>query len=389
MKRIKGLYKILISRENLSRAIDEVNDSHHWKKGHKGNSCTAWVHETKEERIKELREIIEAGFVQKEPHVTQRYDASARKWRVVSEPVQWPDQYIHHALIQVLEPVMMRGMDHYCCGSIEKRGPLHAKRGIEKWLVHDRRGTRYELCGDVRHFYDSLTPEIVMNRMRELVKDHRTLDLIWRVIKDGIMIGAYTSQWFANTVLQPMDMMIRQSGLCSHYVRYMDNLTILGSNKRNLHKLRRMIEAWLNEHDLKLKGDWQVFPVVYDDEKKRRHPKGRRPDAVGYKYGRGYTLPRKHNYYRIKRAVNRIKRKEKREEPVSIRMANGTISRLGQMKHCNNYNLYRNIFEGDKVVRRLKKIVRRSQKEVITWSMFLEQRAIRKSLRQKDLPIAG
>lgn len=48
--------------------------------------------------------------------------------------------------------------------------------------------------------------------MRCLIKDRRVLDLIWRIVKDGVRIGSYTSQWFANTVLQPLDQMIRDSG---------------------------------------------------------------------------------------------------------------------------------------------------------------------------------
>lgn len=380
MKRVGNLYKELVSDSNLSKAIDNVNKSHHWKKGHKPNACTAWVEETKAERIDELRKIIEEGFIQKDPHITKRYDVCARKWRTVSEPVQWPDQYVHHALIQVLEPVMMRGMDNYCCGSIKKRGPLYAKKAIEKWMVHDRKGTHYGFCGDIKHFYDSLTPEVVMTRMRQLIKDHRVMDLIQRVIEDGIMIGAYTSQWFANTVLQPLDMMIRQSGLCSHYVRYMDNLTVFGKNKRKLRRLKQKIEEWLREHDLTLKGDWQIYKAIWGEGKEA---KGRMPDAVGYKYGRGYTIPRKHNYYRIKRAVNRMRRKERQGRPISIRAANSIVSRLGQLKHCNNYSLYHNIFQGEKVVRRLKKIIRREQKEVLSWSMFLEQRKIWRSSRQR------
>ena len=38
-------------------------------------------------------------------------------------------------------------------------------------------------------------------------------------MKHGILIGAYFSQWFANTVLQPLDRLIRESGLCDHYLR--------------------------------------------------------------------------------------------------------------------------------------------------------------------------
>ena len=106
----------------------------------------------------------------------------------------------------------MRGMDHYCCGSIRDRGPHQARAAIESWMNYDMKGTRYELCGDVRHFYDSLKPEVVMDRMRRLIKDRRVLDLIWRIVKDGVRIGSYTSQWFANTVLQPLDQMIRKAG---------------------------------------------------------------------------------------------------------------------------------------------------------------------------------
>lgn len=115
-------------------------------------------------------------------------------------------------------------------------------------MEYDPKGTKYEFCGDIHHFYESLKPEDVMDRIRQLIKDHRVLDLIWRIIKGGVLIGAYTSQWFANTVLQPLDRLIRESGLCKHYTRYTDNLTVFGSNKRKLRKLQVLVEKWLNEH---------------------------------------------------------------------------------------------------------------------------------------------
>ena len=155
------LWQQLISDENLLLAINEVNRTHHWRTHHRPNTCTALVEETKEERVKELRKIIVNGFVQKPPRVTRRWDASAQKWRTVSEPAQWPDQYVHHALIQVLQPIFMRGMDFYCCGSIKKRGPHHGRQAIERWMEKDPKGTKYEFSGDVYHFYDSLKPEVV------------------------------------------------------------------------------------------------------------------------------------------------------------------------------------------------------------------------------------
>lgn len=348
LKRENHLFERLISDENLEMAIDEVNRTHHWHAHHCPNRCTAWVEETKPLRVTELRQIIIDGFVPKPAKSTRRWDVSARKWRVISEPAQWPDQYVHHALIQILQPKMMCGMDYYCCGSIRNRGTHYAKRAIERWMACDKKGTRYQFCGDIHHFYNSLTSDVVMQRMRHLYKDRRVLYLIERVIQDGILIGFYTSQWFANTVLQPLDRLIRESGLCGHYVRYMDNLTIFGSNKRKLHRLKALIEEWLTEHHLQLKADWQIFRVAGDKPPVPLDPprngmersQHRLPDAVGYRYGRGYTLPRKHNLLRIKRAVCQYRRRVNRGLLVSRRMALSLLSRLGQLTHCNNYHIY-------------------------------------------------
>ena len=376
MKRVRDLFDQIISDDNLNKAIDEVNRTHHWKARHKPNKCTAWVEETKPERVKDLRRIIVGGFEQKQPKIKERYDVSARKTRIISEPIQWPDQYVHHALIQVLQPVMMRGMDHYCCGSIRGRGSHYAAKAIKGWMNSDLNGTRWELCADIYHFYDSLKPDVVMERMRHLVKDYRTLDLVWRVIKDGIKIGAYPSQWFANTTLQPLDVLIRQSGCCSHYVRYMDNLTIFGANKRKLRKLKRKIDYWLKRHDLKLKGDWQIFPVCFGKI-------GRMPDAVGYRYGRGYSIPRKHNLIRTRRAVRRF-RKQREKGKASPKVAHSILSRLGQLRHCNNCNIYKDLYQGERIEKQLKTIIKQRE-EVITWSMYLEQRAQMKSSKRKGV----
>lgn len=386
------LFQQLISDENLTLAIDEVNRTHHWRTHHRPNGCTAWVEETKAERVEELRSIIVKGFEQKPPKHSRRWDASAQKWREVNEPAQWPDQYVHHALIQVLQPVLMRGMDPYCCGSIRGRGPHHARQAIERWMEKDPKGTKYEFSGDIYHFYASLKPHVVMARMKQLIKDRLVLDLIWRTIKDGVLIGAYTSQWFANAVLQPLDQLIRQSGYVSHYERYMDNLTAFGSNRRKLKKLKPLIDHWLEEHELRLKGDWQIFPTVGPTEKvplpKPRQgydrPKARMPDAVGYRYGRGYTIPRKHNLLRLKRAIARYRKRCRAGKKIMVGMAASIISRLGQLTHCNNYNLYRILFRGERLQRELKRIIReRSRKETLTWNMYLERRAKLKSSKPR------
>ena len=100
MKRIGHLWETLVSDENLYRAVDEVNRTHHWLPGHRPNKCTAWVERTRDARVQALRDILTNCFHPNPPKVKRRYDAAAKKWRTISEPKQWPDQYVHHALVQ-------------------------------------------------------------------------------------------------------------------------------------------------------------------------------------------------------------------------------------------------------------------------------------------------
>ena len=260
MKRAGKLKEKLLSDENLELAIDEVNATHRWGPKHRLNKTVAWVDSTREERKEELKEIILNGFVPGPVVQKLRWDKSAGKWRNIYEPRLWPDQYVHHALIQVLQPVMMRGMDPFCCGSIRGRGISYGAKALKKWNKSDRKGTRWCAELDIHHFYDELKPEVVMERMRRLVKDRLALDLVWRVIQHGILAGGYFSQWFANTVLQPMDHMIRESGLqVTHYIRYIDNITLYARSKRALTRAIQAIRQWLAARGLRLKDNWQKF----------------------------------------------------------------------------------------------------------------------------------
>lgn len=347
MKRKGNLFERLTGDENLNLAIDEVNQTHRWHPHHKPNKVVAWVDGTKAERVKELREIILQGFDPSPSTPKRRWDKSAGKWRDIYEPRLWPDQYIHHALVQVLQPVMMRGMDGWCCGSIRGRGIHYGMRGIKKWMRNDPKGTRWCAELDIHHFYESLQLAVVMERMRRLVKDRRVLDLIERVTRHGIQIGAYYSQWLANTVLQPMDHALRESGVkITHYIRYMDNITLYARSKRTLDKAIRLVREWLEGHGMRLKDNWQKFRTA-----------DRLPCALGYRYGKGYTLLRKRNLFRLARQLRTYYRKVRRGQRIPISLATGLLSRLGQLRHCNSARIYRRLVKA-KTQRALKCVVR-------------------------------
>lgn len=222
------------------------------------------------------------------------------------------------------------------------------------------KSTKYVFCCDIYHFFPSMEPEIVMDSLRRIVKDHRALGLAWSVIQDGIFPGYYPSHWLANLVLQSLDSEIREDPACKHYVRHMDNITVFGSNKRSLRRLKEKIEGWLKEHGFKLKGDWQIYAT-----------KDRLPDAVGFRYGRTYTIPRKRKYLKLKRSIAKYRKRRREKKPISFHMAASILSRLGDLKHCNNVNFYKALFRGEKLMKALKKIVRKHMRDLPHWSLSL------------------
>ena len=135
-------------------------------------------------------------------------------------------------------------------------------------------------------------------------------------------------------MLQPLDRLIRESGLCDHYLRYMDNFTLFGRNKRKLRRLRELIEKWLAAHGLRLNGKWQLYPTAK-----------RTVAALGYRFGRGYTLLRKRNMVRLKHSLSDCRRAMRRHHAIKPALAQGLLSRLGQMKHCNHVRFFQSYVE--------------------------------------------
>lgn len=374
MKRIGNLWNQIISNKNLFQAIEEVNKSHRWCSPGKPNKKVVEIELHKAEYVVKLREVIE-DFKQHPTVPKRRWDRNAKKWRDIEEPRLWPDQYVHHALIQVIMPILMRGMDRWTCGSIPGRGAIDGVKVLKKWMKNPTE-TRWCAECDIRHFYDTLAPKIVMMRMKHLIKDRRTLDLIWRIVKDGIKIGFYTSQWFGNVSLQPLDQAIRDNGI-HRSIRYLDNFTMFNPNKRKIQKTINLIGKWLHDHGMELKGNWQVFKVSNKINKEytktgMTRVRNRLPNALGYRFGRGFILLRKNGLLTIKRNVRHFLDKIRRKAYISTKQCQGLLSRLGRLRHCNRKRIYER-FIPNGTQKLAKDIIRkRTRKEQTKWNLVLE-----------------
>lgn len=156
--------------------------------------------------------------------------------------------------------------------------------------------------------------------------------------------------------------------LVKSYLRQMDNFTIFGSNKRKLRKLLEDIKKWLAEIGMKIKGNWQIFRVGFTPKverahqalpkKKQRHRRPRLPSALGYRFGHGYTILRKHNLFRLKQSLHLYYYRRDRNQVISFKRASGLISRLGQLRKCNHQQVLDRHYQ-PKTMFALKKVVRK------------------------------
>lgn len=203
-------------------------------------------------------------------------------------------------------------------------------------MSHDPEGTEYCLKFDIRKFYPSIDHAILKTVVRRKLKDP---DLLWLldVIIDsvpegeGIPIGNYLSQFFANLYLSELDHMAKERMFLRYYYRYADDVVILAPDKDTLIGVLITINQYLAEYrNLSLKSNYQIFPVD-----------SRGIDFLGYVCFHTHTLMRKSIKKNMCRAVAKYDRLRDEGRLTDKQYKQAVCSWLGWAKHCNSKNLLR------------------------------------------------
>ena len=185
MKRVGRLYPQFIDRENIRKAI--INSS----KRKRDRATVKRCYENQEETIDKILDILENGWRPLQPHTFVIYDSHRQKDRTISCPKYFPDQIIHHALMQVLIPVFMRGMYHHSYGSIPGRGAHAAVRNVHKWMKNDRKKTKYCLQLDISKYYHSINHVMLRHSLVLKIKDRNVLKKSRHNLKDYQSVASY------------------------------------------------------------------------------------------------------------------------------------------------------------------------------------------------------
>ena len=339
MKRQGRIYEPICNINNIKHAMLKAS------LGKRGQKRVKVILDNMDYYARQIRWLLlNKRFIPSEPQIKTIQDGSNKKTRTISKPNFYPDQIVHWALMLQIEPIIMKGMYEYNCGSVPKRGTSFGQRAIRKWLDGDKKNTKYCLKMDVKKFYPSIDNGILKHMFRGKIKDRDCLWLIDTIIdsNQGQPIGFYTSQWFANFFLQDLDHMIKEKLGVKYYVRYVDDLVLLGSNKKKLHKIRLAVEEYLKSIKLELKGNWQVFRLNKRDI-----------DFLGLRFYRNKTTLRKRNALRIKRRIKKIQKKGY----LNDKDASAVISYWGWIKRSNSFYFYHKYIKPIVTIKLARKVV--------------------------------
>ena len=313
MLRINNLYQSIISVENLLRADQNAR---------RGKLKQYGVQAHDKNRVQNIDNLhhllVNMDFRTSEYKVFTVYEP---KERIVYKLPYYPDRIVHHAIMNVLEPIFIShyNADTYAC--IKGRG-IHSAANKLRKALRDVSSTKYCLKLDIRKFYPSVDHDVLKGLLRRKFKDKDLLYLLDEIIDSapGLPIGNYLSQYLANYYLSNFDHWIKQDLRVKYYFRYADDMVILSQSKPQLHAILHQIKCQLELLKLEVKGNYQVFPV-----------KSRGIDFIGYKFFHTHTLLRKSIKQRFVKAV----RANKSQQTIA--------AYIGWAKHCDSNHLLKTI----------------------------------------------
>ena len=260
------LLERILGRDNLNRAYKRVRAN----KGAPGidgmtvEDALPWLQQHRQE----LLDSIRAGKYKPQPvrrKEIPKPDGGVRQLGIPTVIDRVIQQAIAQQLTPIFEPLFIDGSYGY-------RPNRSAQQAIQKVKEYAEQGYTTAVEIDLSKYFDTLNHELLMNMIREEVKDKRVNDLIKKILKGGVLVegllvktdegspqGGPLSPLLANIYLNKFDQEMTRRGV--KVIRYADDIVILARSKRAGERLLESSKRFL-EGKLKLKLNTEKSKVV-------------------------------------------------------------------------------------------------------------------------------
>ena len=250
------LMEKILERGNLNKAYQRVK-SNNGAPGIDGmtvEEALPWLKEHREE----LLESIKGGWFKPNPvrrKEIPKPDGGARKLGIPTVI----DRIVQQAIAQVLVPLYE---PKFIDGSYGYRPNKSAQMAIQKVKEYAEEGYKYAVQLDLSKYFDTLNHALLINLLRQTIKDERVIQLIKKYLKSGVMEngvcvkteegspqGGPLSPLLANIYLNEFDHEFENRGV--KVIRYADDIVLLAKSQRATERLLETSTRYL-EGKLKL-----------------------------------------------------------------------------------------------------------------------------------------
>lgn len=262
----------------------------------------------------DLQELEKSGN-----YKTSKYEMfekqDGKKLRKIYKLPYYPDRIHQWAIIQVIEPVLLRYMTDDTYSAIPGRGVELARKRIVKALNNDYEGTTWCLKIDIEKYYPNIDRQVLKNQYTKLFKDKELLAMLFEIIDSfdgdvGVPIGNYISQYSGNLYLSCFDHYVKEKLKVKHYFRYMDDMVFFGSSKEEMQCILKKVKHYLKTYlHLHVKDSWSLFRV-----------EDRGVDFIGYVFFHFKTRLRKDIVKSIRKVKKRILRRANKGQMINYRL---------------------------------------------------------------------
>ena len=241
MKRVGYLYPKIHAFDNLWRAYHNARQ---------GKRKRPEVQAFEADRERNLQAIGDALSARRWwPGAYATFTVYEHKPRLIAA-AQFRDRVVHHALVNVLDPVFEPGLISDLYSNRRGKGTHAGVRRAQQFA----RSYRFVLHADVRHYFPSIDRGLLLGLIARRVKCRDTLDLIERIVtvaqaglETGLPLGNQTSQFFANLYLSPLDHFVKESLGVRGYLRYVDDMWLFADDKAELWARKRELDGFLDQ----------------------------------------------------------------------------------------------------------------------------------------------
>lgn len=273
-------------------------------------------------------------------------DGSNKKERHIYKPKFNPEQILHHMLMSKFKNIVMDGLYEQVYGcmpaiidkntnKIKKFGIHSAHKKLIKWARKYKK--LYVIEADIHHAYESVDIDILKNKIIIVIKDKDFLKLLLKFLENlnGLILGHYISPWLFNFYLKELDHYIVSLKYNIKYLRFMDNIFIFSSNKKELKKVLLLLKRYLNINlMLKLNHSTKMYRFEYKCS--NNNIRGRAINALGIVIHHNRVSLRKSILKRARRKAINIFSKNK----VTWYNSSSMLSRLSWLKNTDTFKYY-------------------------------------------------